>query len=434
MISNHKLGNSGVPRILCISPYFPPMRDSEAFCSGKFVHALMDSGAEITVIAYADKVGWDGDRSPIWKSLEKVTLRLPTPVRKGRLDLLKKVVQYQTPLWTRWTSAAIEEATRVHRARPFDAIYSRSLPMFGHIVAYWCAQELDLPWIANLNDPWDVRLDPSWTEKEEFSLGTPASSFWMKRTLRNADLVTYPADRLRRHHSKLCPMQHRWKIFPHVGIRTGSSSKSSPGHPPSTFHLVHAGKLGSSTGSGRSPMALLEALRMFLEDFPEARGNVLFTLVGPEDKSTTERIRELGLPGIVVSVGRTDYEESLRHVQSASVCVLVEADIAEGIFLPSKLVDYISAQKPVLALSPRIGEIADLVPGGGITRVDAADAPGIRDAIRGLHQDFRKGTLALRSPSGAQVDQFRPELVANQFLQTVRELIAEKKESKLQRA
>jgi hypothetical protein len=31
------------------------------------------------------------------------------------------------------------------------------------------------------------------------------------------------------------------------------------------------------------------------------------------------------------------------------------------------------------------------------------------------------------------VDQFRPELVANQFLQTVRELIAEKKESKLQR-
>ena len=29
--------------------------------------------------------------------------------------------------------------------------------------------------------------------------------------------------------------------------------------------------------------------------------------------------------------------------------------------------------------------------------------------------DFRKGTLALRSPSGAQVDQFRPDLVANQI-------------------
>ena len=434
MISNHKLRSSGAPRILCISPYFPPMRDSEAYCSGKFVHALMESGAKVTVIAYADKVGRDCDRSAIWTSLEKATLRLRTPVRKGRLDLLRKVVQYQTPLWTRWTSAAIEEATRLHRAHPFDVLYSRSLPMFGHIVAYWCAQELDLPWVANLNDPWDVRVDPSWTEKEEFSLGTPASSFWMKRTLRNADLVTYPADRLRRHHSDLCPIQHKWKIFPHVGIKTTSSSPSSPALPPSTFHLVHAGKLGHSSGSGRSPMALLDALRMFLEDFPEVRGKVVLTLVGPEDESTTERIRELGLQRVVVSVGRTDYEESLKHVQSASVCVLVEADIAEGIFLPSKLVDYISAQKPVLALSPRIGEIADLVPGGGITRVDSADAPGIRDALRGLYEDFRKGTLAQRNPSGAQVDHFRPELVANRFLKTVRELITEKKESKLQRA
>ena len=114
--------------------------------------------------------------------------------------------------------------------------------------------------------------------------------------------------------------------------------------------------------------------------------------------------------------------------------MLVEADIPEGIFLPSKLVDYISARKPVLALSPRVGEIADLVPGGGITRVDAGDAPGIRDAIRVLYEDFRKGTLALRSPSDAQVDQFRPELVAKRFLETVRELIAVKQESKLQRA
>ena len=142
MISNHKLD---VPRILCISPYFPPMRDSEAYCSGKFMHALMESGAEITVIAYADKVGRDGDRSAIWASLEKVTLRLPTPVRKGRLDLLRQAVQYQTPLWPRWSGAAIGEATRLHRAQPFDVVYSRSLPMFGHIVAYWCAQELGPP-------------------------------------------------------------------------------------------------------------------------------------------------------------------------------------------------------------------------------------------------------------------------------------------------
>lgn len=140
------------------------------------------------------------------------------------------------------------------------------------------------------------------------------------------------------------------------------------------------------------------------------------------------------MDGAVVSVGRTDYEDSLKYIQSAAVCVLVEAEMPEGIFLPSKVVDYITALKPILALSPCVGVVADLMSGGGIIRVDPGDACAIRDAIRGLYEDFRRGTLAMRRPSGAQVDQFRPELVANRFLEAVRELIATKKESKLQRA
>ena len=129
-------------------------------------------------------------------------------------------------------------------------------------------------------------------------------------------------------------------------------------------------------------------------------------------------------------MGRTDYEASLKYIQSATACLLVEAEMAEGIFLPSKLVDYISARKPILALSPRVGVVADLVPGGGITRVDAGDARGIRDAIRGLYVDFRNGILDQRSPAGLQVDQFRPELVAKRFLDLLRELIVARKEGK----
>ena len=178
-------------------------------------------------------------------------------------------------------------------------------------------------------------------------------------------------------------------------------------------------------------MALLEAIRMFLTDFPGAREHTMLTLVGTEDEATKERIRELGLEGTVTSVGPTNYEESLARIRSATVCVLVEAEMAEGIFLPSKLVDYISAKKPVLALSPRLGVVADLVPGGGITRVDAGDARGIRDAIRGLYLDFHNGTLAQRVPSSLQVDQFHPELVAKRFFGSLRELTLAKKGGKL---
>ena len=38
-----------------LAPVFAPMRDSEAFCSTKFIKALTECGAQITVIVYAKR-------------------------------------------------------------------------------------------------------------------------------------------------------------------------------------------------------------------------------------------------------------------------------------------------------------------------------------------------------------------------------------------
>jgi hypothetical protein len=424
--------NHAAPRILCISPHFAPTRDSEAFCSTKFINALTECGAQITVIAYA-KPAKDIDRSEMWNSLRATVVRIPPLARKNPFVSLATAVRYQTWLYARWMGEVTRQAKKLHQNSQFDVVYSRSLPMFGQIAGYWCAKELDVPWIANLNDPWDFHQFPVGVFMEQLKNNSWLSDFWMRRTLRNADLITYPSERLRDYQTAFSGIPHDSQIIPHVGNKQIVPSSGVNGSR-ADFRLVHAGKLGSNELTGRSTAALLEGLRLFLNDWTDAKDQVRLTLVGPEDQATKAHIQRLALEGTVESVGPTDYQESLKYIQAATACLLVEGEMTEGIFLPSKLVDYISARKPILALSPRVGVVADLASGGGITRVGAGDAPGIRDAIRGLYEDFRKGTLALRSPSGAQVDQFRPELVANRFLETVRELIAKKKESKLQRA
>jgi hypothetical protein len=95
----------------------------------------------------------------------------------------------------------------------------------------------------------------------------------------------------------------------------------------------------------------------------------------------------------------------------------------EGIFLASKLVDYIYSGKAVLALSPAVGVVADLVPAGGITRLGPNDANGVCDALKGFYNDFRNGTLHRKAPPTSQTEQFRPELVAKSFLHSVNDLI-----------
>src|SRR5260370_2166459 len=424
--------NHDAPRILCISPDFAPKQDSEAFCSAKFINALAECGAESTVIVHS-KADEHIDRSEMWNCVRAAVVRIPPTLQKNPFASLVSAIRYQTWLWARWTAETVRQAKQFHQNSPFDVVYSRSLPMFGHIAGYWCAKELDLPWIANLNDPWDFHHFPVGFLNEDRKDNIGLSDFWMRRTFRNADLVTYPSHRLRDYQATLSTIPHRSEIIPHVGNSEVFQESGVYGNK-ANFHLVHAGKLGSNEFTGRSTAGLLEGLRLFLNDYIEARDHTRLTLVGPEDQATQQRIRHLGLEGTVVSVGRTDYEASLKYIQSATACLLVEAEMAEGIFLPSKLVDYISARKPILALSPRVGVVADLVPGGGITRVDAGDACGIRDAMHGLYVDFSRGTLPQRSPSGLQVDQFSPELIAKRFLELLRELILVKKQRKLERA
>ena len=62
------------------------------------------------------------------------------------------------------------------------------------------------------------------------------------------------------------------------------------------------------------------------------------------------------------------YEESIRLVSRSDMALLIEAPCEEGIFLPNKVVEYAQSGKPILAISPRVGTINDLISecGGGI--------------------------------------------------------------------
>jgi glycosyltransferase involved in cell wall biosynthesis len=414
--------NGPALRILCISPFIAPHHDSEAFCSAKFVSALTNCGASVRVITFPSYGSTDLDDSPIWQSVQTQVVHVLAPAHRDGLQSLRMALAFRTLIYARWIGAVLGEAKRLHQECRFDLVYSRSLPMFSHIAGYWISRGLGLPWVANINDPWDWHLFPVGGRPKTSALYASMSNHWMRKTLRSADLVTYPSEKLKTYHVSVSGVQHKSLVIPHVGNRLAAKPFPRADRRLRIFELVHAGKLGSNEFTGRSIMALLQGLRLFLRDFPEAEGVTQLTLVGPQDKKTQSQIDELGLQSSVRNVGKVNYEDSLRYIQGATVCVLVEADAREGIFLPSKLVDYISARKPVLALSPCVGVVADLVPQGGIMRVDPRDSQAVRIALGRLYQDYQNHTLNHRTPSEEQVSQFYPEIVAEQFLATIRQI------------
>jgi glycosyltransferase involved in cell wall biosynthesis len=411
-------------RILCISPLFAPRAAAEAFCGTKMVQALEKSGAVVTVLSNTSI--WPGfpiDDSRLWGRRGEI-IDVPTPSQPNLFNSVVMALRYQTPFYSRWIGNVVSVAKSLHRATPFDLIYSRGTPSVAHMAGFWCAKKLGIPWIANINDPWifEFLLDRAHTIgytapatahsiPKLSPLETRTHLFWMRRTLKNADLITYPCKRLHDFHISLAELDHAAEIIPHVGYRPTESISELNGH----FRIVHAGALGVSEATGRSAKPLLLGLKAFTETSPEAAAQTKLVLVGTEDKETQAFVSELGLESNVETVGRVNYETSVKHIFSASVCLLIEANMDDGIFFPSKLADYLVCGKPVLALSPRSGTVADLASRDELIRVDH-DPGAIKNAIAALYTEYKRGTLSSRSPSDKLQAEFEGRSVAEKFL------------------
>jgi glycosyltransferase involved in cell wall biosynthesis len=309
----------------------------------------------------------------------------------------------------------VHSAKGLHRDISFDAAYSGSLPMYAHVAGYCCSRSLGLPWIANINDPWNTHLFPEVEPKPVTASRAAISRYWLRRTLRCADLVTYPSLPLHRFHERFAGVRHHAEVIPHIGYAVGPSRG-----PTTEFRIVHAGKLGmQELTRGRSMQGLLTGLSRFLGVCPSARERTRVVLVGPEDPGTVDVAQRVGLEDVVRCVGRVSYEESLKHIASASVCVLVEGKMTNGIYFPSKLADYIAARKPILALSPACGVVAELARERGIRRVDTDNEEAIASAIDDFYRAYLGGCLAENSPSDTLVRDVSPVGVIEKFLHAV---------------
>ena len=141
-------------------------------------------------------------------------------------------------------------------------------------------------------------------------------------------------------------------------------------------------------------MPLLHALERL--NRTQALGNDLeVMLVGVNTVPYADVAAGMGLRNVVTCQDSVPFTESLRIIASADVLVVIDAP-SDGVsvFLPSKLVDYLMVDKPILGITPLQGSSADLLRRADCAVVAPDDIPGITEAVSGLLQRWRLGTLA----------------------------------------
>lgn len=221
-----------------------------------------------------------------------------------------------------------------------------------------------VPWVANYHDPFPGSKYP-----EPYRVYTRFISRKQERAnrsiMKQAAFVTFPSSRLAAWQIAQSGTEPKSTvIIPHAGIHlpnlTNIEQDSGVDLDERLFILLHTGTLLTP----RDPRALLRAFKSFLSRDEDRRRRSRMMFVGKVNKEHGDypewsELRETGCFSLFQE--RVSYKHSLHLSSRATVLISLEAIAKTSPFFPGKLADYISLDKPILALAPMESTIVDML-------------------------------------------------------------------------
>ncbi|MFP5390663.1 MAG: glycosyltransferase, partial [Gammaproteobacteria bacterium] len=362
-------------KVFSICYYAPPQLTPQAIQIGRQLYHL-DAG--VTLLHGRDgQFGAGYDQYPdFFQRIRPLEVVNPGP-RLGGLAL--RAVRRAVPLYGncpdnlgRWRARARTVALAHLKAERPDVLVSFGMPMSDHLLGYDLQRATGLPWLVHFSDPWTDN-----PFHDHGPLLRAINVAMEKRVIGAADQVLFTSERTRAMVMRKYPDAWRDKtaVLPHAWDMEhfAGAAPADAAPPPGVRHVVR--HIGACYGA-RSPVPLFEALARLAGTDPAALDGVLFEFVGYVSPAALESPAFRALPpGLVTLRGQVGYRESLALARSASALLVIDAPSAiPSVFLPSKLVEYIGARRPVWGITPP-GTSADLIAEWAYNR-PAHAAPG----------------------------------------------------------
>lgn len=376
-------------KILMISPSCYPVIGAEAIVNIKLLKALSDS-QQFSIDLISRKWKWAQYPSDTLESFG---------VMINSLEMIEvdNVINFKTILQNlftylkfgilykgyHWAYPAWKEVKKKIKNNKYDYVLTKDVPSL--LLGYHLKKHHGMKWVATWNDPCPWVMYPKPYGK---GLGAELSDMQKRiiEIMREADVHIFPNQRICNYMNQyLHVAEEKCLIVPHVII---PPSQKDDHVFSDSLRLIHSGNLGNP----RNPNTFLYALRRFLDNRPDAR--VSFTIMGHCDSSVNDLIAELNLEKIVSYISPVEYKESLKRLSAYDIAVIIEADCEEGIFLPTKVSDFLQMSIPIFAVSPQVGMLNDLYKENQVSYFAAVnDVDAIFNELNVLYQDFEEKSI-----------------------------------------
>ncbi len=299
-----------------------------------------------------------------------------------------------------WVRPSVKRLKKYLKKHPVDLIVTTGSPHSLHLIGMELKKITGIPWLADFRDPWtnidyygQLKLTP-WADRKQHQLE--------KDVLRSADEVV--------------TVSPSWaEDLGRIGgrkvhcITNGFDPSDLPERPipvDEEWSLVH---VGSITATRDVPL-LWKLLRERIDRDAEFNEKFKLRLIGGIDHTVARSINDAGLDPWVERIAQVDHKEAIRQMKRARTLLLPVNDTpnVKG-FLPAKVFEYFSVQRPILAVAPKDSDLAGLLNGHVVVERD--DHEGMRTAVHELFSTDLRPTSSIDRFSRIELSRSLSELL-----------------------
>lgn len=318
--------------------------------------------------------------------------------------------------WKPSVVSAVDSFARTENYVP-DVLATFGFPMSDHLIGLELKRRLGVPWIAHFSDPW---VDNPFTRQDPLTRRLNLSL--EGKVFANADRFVFTSEETLELVMSKYPRALRSKA--HVVAHSYDPEQFPARVSEGEGQLVirYLGDLYSP----RSPEPLFRAVAQILQEPDSLAGDVRFEIVGSTYALDLNSMGLDTLPkGVVAVKPSVKYLESLALMANADGLLVIDAPADISVFLPSKLIDYVGAGRPILGITPP-GTAAELIRRLGGWVADPSDVASVASALRTFIA-FLRERQGRRDPWGDASVRcgFTAATVSQKFQSILEELIEE---------
>lgn len=392
------------------APLCYPPAGSEAIVTSKLVLAMIEAGWQVRVIAQSDfGLYYPSSENDHWKPLHAVIKNISGINEKGIIARLLGPALANKFRTLSWIVKAVFAGIIAAKREKYDFILSRVAPQYGHLPALIVSRIARIPWTANWSDPMPPKKAPPPYGGGLHAKVSILSGIYCRTIFRTADWHTFPCERLMKYYWQISPaLETKSSVIPHIALKRFCIT---PGDKKKVFSLCHAGSI-----TLRDPSMFFEGLKKFLSKTrPSEIVQVIF--IGAPENEIHAKAQKAGVGNVVSFTLPKTYEETQHMAASSSIAAVIEAQCEEGIFFPSKFVDFVQTGRPILAISPKVGTLSDILSehGGGIA-VDCCSSEAVAGALTALYKEWQDGNIDDKYGSGKLYNLFSEDKVLDNYV------------------